>query len=74
MLDKLKEILYENTGLINYEITTNTNLKNDLGLNSLDLANLAAVVEDEFDVEIPQNAIKNLKTVGDVILFIEKNK
>lgn len=73
MLDKLKKILYDNTGLRNIEITIETNLKMDLGLNSLDLANLAVVVEDEFDVEIPDNAIKNLKTVGDVINFIENN-
>lgn len=72
MIEKLKKIIYEHTDLFNIEITMETNLKNDLGLNSLDLANLACIVEDEFDIEIPDRAIKDFKTVGDVIAFIEK--
>ena len=42
-------------------------LSGDLGLSSLDLVNLAAEIEDEFDIEIPDRAIKNIKTVGDII-------
>lgn len=71
MIEKIKEILYKNTGLIDIEITEETNLKNDLGLNSLDFADLVCIVEDEFDIEIPDRAIKGFKTVGDVIRFIE---
>lgn len=71
MIEKIKEILYKNTGLIDIEITEETNLKNDLGLNSLDFADLVCIVEDEFDIEIPNRAIKGFKTVGDVIRFIE---
>ena len=70
MLERLKSILINSIG-IETEITSETNLKNDLGLNSLDLANLACEVEDEFDVEIPDSALKDIKTVGDVIDFIE---
>ena len=44
----------------------------DLGLNSLDLVNLVTDIEDEFDVEIPDRAIKFFKTVKDVIRFIEE--
>ena len=72
MIEKLKEILCENTGLTDIEITKETNLKNDLGLNSLDLANLVCIVEDEFDIEIPDEYLKEIKTVSDVIAFIEK--
>ena len=72
MLEQLKEILYENTGL-DIDITNQTDLKNDLGLNSLDLANLACDVEEAFDVEIPDSELKNIKTVGDVIELIENN-
>lgn len=74
MLKKLQNILYENTGITEIEITKDTLLKNDLGLSSFDLAQLACSVEDEFDIEIPDRAIRELKTVGDVISFIEKNK
>lgn len=72
MLKKLKEILEENTGITDINITSKTNLKNDLGLNSFDLAQLVCNVEDEFNIEIPDDALKTIRTVGDVIAFIEK--
>ena len=52
MIEKLKEILAEYSEDGNTDITTETELKNDLGLNSLELAELACAVEDEFDIEI----------------------
>lgn len=72
MLDKLTEIIYEYTGDNSAVISEDTVLIADLGLNSLDLVNLACNVEDEFCIEIPDRAIKDFKTVGDVIAFIEK--
>lgn len=71
MLEKLKDILSRTTGMENSEINKDSDLKADLGLSSFDLAELACVVEDEFDIEIPNRAIKDFKTVGDVITFIE---
>ncbi len=72
MLEKIKSILFKNTGINVSEITESSNLKSDLGLTSYDLAELACIVEDEFDIEIPNRAISTLKTVGDVISFIEQ--
>lgn len=72
MLEKLKEIFIESTGISDIGITLETNLKNDLGLNSFDLAQLVCTIEDEFDIEISDAAIRNIKTVGDVIEYIEK--
>ena len=72
MIEKLTKIICEHTGSSNIAITEDTILIADLGLNSLDLVNLACIVEDEFDIEIPDRAIKDFKTVGDVIAFIEK--
>lgn len=72
MLEKLKKLLIENTGKDIENLNVNDNLKNDLGLSSFELAQLACDVEDEFDIEIPDRAIKDFKTVGDVIEFIEK--
>lgn len=70
MLEKLTQIIRENTG--NNEITINedTVLLADLGLNSLDLLNLVCIVEDEFDIEIPDRIVWQFKTVGDVMKFI----
>ena len=72
MLEKLKDILSKTIGMENSEINKDSDLKADLGLSSFDLAELACVVEDGFDIEIPNRAIKDFKTVGDVIAFIEK--
>ena len=72
MLEKIIQIIYENTG--NYELVINedTILLADLGLNSLDLLNLVCIVEDEFDIEIPDRVVWQFKTVGDVMKFIEE--
>lgn len=72
MIEHLTKIIRENTDNNNITINENTALIADLGFNSLDLVNLACIVEDEFDIEIPDRAIKDFKTVGDVIAFIEK--
>jgi len=72
MIEKLTEILREHTGEDDITINKDTVLITDLGLNSLDLVSLACSVEDEFGIEIPDRAIKNLKTIGDVIALIEK--
>ena len=73
MTKKLKAILSEYIDVNKVKITEDTDLKNDLGLNSFELADIACSVEDEFDIEIPNKAIHSLITVGDVIKFIEEN-
>ena len=70
MLDKLTAIVQNYTGNKSIVLTESTSLIGDLGLSSLDLVNLACEVEEEFDIEIPDRAIKDLKTVEDIINFI----
>ena len=53
------------------EIDENTNLINDLGLESLDLVDLVAAFEKKYDVEILDKDIKNLQTVNDIIKYLE---
>lgn len=72
MLEKLERMIREYTEDNSISINKNTGLIADLGFNSFDLVNLACNVEDEFDIEIPDRAIKDFKTIGDVIAFIEK--
>lgn len=72
MIKKLKKIFVEYMGIENIEINRETNIKNDLGLNSFDLAQLVCNIEDEFDVEIPDSEMKNIKTVGDVVDYLKK--
>lgn len=70
MLEKLTAIIREETGDKNMTVSRDTVLLTDLGLNSLDLVNLVCVVEDEFNVEIPDRVIGSMKTVGDVMDFL----
>lgn len=73
MLEKLTNIIYDQTGGSSAEITRDTVLLTDLGMNSFDLISLVCVVEDEFDIEIPDRVIGSFKTVGDVIDFLENS-
>ena len=70
MLEKLERIISEYKGE-DVTLTMETVIIADLGLNSLDLINLVTDIEEGFDVEIPDRAIKLFKTVKDVIRFIE---
>lgn len=72
MIEKLEKIIQEYTEDTSISINENTALIADLGLNSLDIVNLACNVEDEFDIEIPDRAIKDFKTIGDVVAYIKK--
>ena len=72
MLDKLTAIIREYMNDNSIEVTENTILIADLGLSSFDLVQLASIVEDELDVEIPDRMIKNFRTIGDVIAFLDK--
>lgn len=71
MIETLVGIIEEYTGRQDVSVTRDTLLLGDLGLNSFDLVQLVCKVEDAFDVSIPDKIIGKLKTVGDVIDFIE---
>ena len=73
MLDKLKRIIREQTGDENIVITRDSVLLTDLGMNSFDLINMVCVLEDEFEVEIPDRVISSFKTIGDVMDCLSKN-
>ncbi|MCI6435864.1 MAG: acyl carrier protein [Clostridiales bacterium] len=74
MLNKLTEIIREQTGDDTITINRDSVLLADLGMNSFDLINLVCVLEDEFEVEIPDRVIGNFKTVGDVMDYIAETQ
>ena len=74
VFEKLREIISEQLELSEELITMESNLMEDFDADSLDLVDLVMSVEDEFGVEVPEEAVENLKTVGDVVKFIEENK
>ena len=73
MLEKMKEIIAEQLNCEESEIHPETNFKDDLGADSLDLLELVMALEDEYSVEIPAEELQELTTVGAVMDYL-KNK
>ena len=73
VLEKVKVILAEQFDIDEDSITTETNVQDDLGADSLDVVDLLMSIEDEFEVEIPDEEIENIRTVGELVSFIEAN-
>ena len=73
MLEKMKEMLAEQLNCEASIITPETSFKDDLGADSLDVVDLITTIEDEFDLSIPDEAVEEIKTVGDIVNYIEKN-
>ena len=55
------------------KVTMDASITDDLGADSLDVVDLVMSLEEEFDVEIPDNQVENIKTVGDIVRYIEDN-
>ncbi len=73
MFDKTVEILKEYIDNEEIEITKDSDLVDDLGLSSLEVINIVAAFEDEFGIEVPDRIIPTLRTVGDIVDYLEKN-
>ena len=72
MLETLREVICRFVDIDPNTLTEETNNRSELGLNSLELINIAVAIEDEFDVEIPDREVGNIETLGDAIKVIEK--
>ncbi len=72
MLETLREVICRFVDIDPNTLTEDTNIRSELGLNSLELINIAVAIEDEFDVEIPDREVGNIETLGDAIKVIEK--
>ena len=73
VLEKVKAILAEQFDAEEDKITADTDLQEDLGADSLDVVDLLMSIEDEFEVEVPDEEIENIKTVGSLVSYIEAN-
>lgn len=70
MFDKVKSILVEELQVNEADITLESELVNDLGINSLELADLIMVCEEKFDIEIKDDDIRKFLTVGDIVNYL----
>lgn len=73
MLAKLKDLLVREMDINPELITPNAELMNDLGFNSLELADLVVLCEEKFNVIFDESALPTLITVGDVVAYLEEN-
>ncbi len=71
MFEKMREIIAEQLGVEEDEITLDTSFKEDLGADSLDLFELTMALEDEYEIEIPAEELESIETINDVIEYLK---
>ena len=70
MFERVKALLVEELSVNPEEVTESAELINDLGINSLELADLVLLCEERFDITIEDDEVQNFVTVGDVVEFL----
>lgn len=73
VLEKLKEILVDQLDVEEDKVMLEASITEDLGADSLDVVDLIMSLEEEFGLEIPDEEVENIKTVGDIVKYIEDN-
>ena len=74
VFEKVREILVDQLNVDEDAVTMEASIQNDLGADSLDIVDLVMSLEEEFDCEIPDEEIENIKTVGDIVKYIEDHQ
>jgi acyl carrier protein len=73
VIDKVKQIIIDQLGVEESEVTPTSSFVDDLGADSLDRVELIMALEESFDLEIPDEQAETIKTVQDAVDYIEKN-
>ena len=73
MFEKIREIICDQLELDEDQVTMDSVLLEDLGADSIDLADLVMTFEDEFNMEISDEALESIKTVSDIVKYVEEN-
>ncbi len=74
ILEKVKKLISEQLDVEEANIQESSSIADDLGADSLDVVDLVMAIEDEFSIEIPEDQVENIKTVGDIVKYIEDNQ
>ena len=72
VFDKVKRIIVDQLDVEEDKVTEAASITDDLGADSLDVVDLVMSFEEEFDIEIPDDQVEKIKTVGDIVKFIEE--
>ena len=70
--DRVKKIVVEHLGVEAEKVTEEASFIDDLGADSLDIVELVMAFEEEFGIEIPDDAAEHIQTVGDAVKFISE--
>ena len=71
IFEQIKKILCDQLDLDEEQVTEDSEVIDDLGADSLDIVDLVMTLEEEFGTEIPDEDIENLRTVGDIVKYVE---
>lgn len=74
MKEEVINLISETLEIDKNDLTLDTDLARDLNVESIDLVDLITAFEDKYDFEIPDQDLKNLQTIGDIITYIEKRQ
>ena len=72
VFDKVKKIIVDQLDVEEDKVTEAASITDDLGADSLDVVDLVMSFEEELDIEIPDDQVEKIKTVGDIVKFIEE--
>ena len=73
IFEKIKKLIAEQLDVEEDAIKEASSITDDLGADSLDLVDFVMSLEDEFDKEIPDEDVENIKTIGDIVSYIENS-
>lgn len=74
VFERLQKILAEQFEIDEDDITLNSDIVDDFGADSLDFVDLVMSIEDEFEIEVPDEAIEEIRTVDDAVKYIEDHE
>ena len=74
MREEVVDLIADTLEIDKETLTDDTDLARDLNVESIDLVDLVTAFEDKYNFEIPDQELKNLQTVGDIVAFVEKRK
>lgn len=71
--ERVQKIICEQLEIDSHLVTEDASISGDLGADSLDLVDLSMSIEEEFNLEVPDDVLDHVRTVGDIVKFIEDN-
>jgi acyl carrier protein len=74
VLERVKKVTVEKLGVKEEEVTEGSSFQEDLGADSLDVVELVMAFEDEFGIDIPDDEVGEIKTVGNAVEYISKKQ